>query len=264
MSANRARRTTAKAVNYAKEQEFSDDDVFEDDPNDEPPKRKRNNASAAEQEEYYKSEKPVYTEKGYDPTLPPIRERFSFLPETEDDGSPKIDLIVGRRPVGEKEDAPSEKDSPEPKPRKTRRNESPKNEDQQQVVEYEYLVKYKGRSYMHLEWKSGADLESMNKSAKGIYRRYLKKVAAGLDEELENPEFDPSYVVAERILDEADQEITVELTDKELLKWETEREKEMEAEKDSDGAEEKAEQKTPSKDDEEPKPAEKEEEVDGT
>ena len=28
-------------------------------------------------------------------------------------------------------------------------------------------------------------------SAKGIYRRYLKKLAQGTDEELENPEFGP-------------------------------------------------------------------------
>ena len=98
------------------------------------------------------------------------------------------------------------------------------------VVEYEYLVKYKGRSYLHLEWKTGADLESMNKSAKGIYRRYLKKLTApGIDlEELESPDFDPSYVVPEKIVDEADQEIAIELSDKELLKWEEQRGKEME------------------------------------
>ena len=74
----------------------------------------------------------------------------------------------------------------------------------------------------------------MNKSAKGIYRRWLKKLAAGTEEDLENPDFDPAYIVPGKIIDEADQEITVELTDKELLRWEKEREKEL-AEEDDDG-----------------------------
>jgi len=42
--------------------------------------------------------------------------------------------------------------------------------------QFEYLVKYKGMSYMHLDWTKGSDLESLNKSAKAIYRRYLKKI----------------------------------------------------------------------------------------
>jgi hypothetical protein len=193
--------------------------------------------------------RPVYTEKGYDPSLPPIRERFPFLPEYEEDGSPKIELIVGRRRVDEKEANNDDKDGDD--------NESDEEADGSPVgrrrsvkskkkkaasttasdvgpAEYEYLVKYKGRSYLHLEWKTGADLESMNKSAKGIYRRYLKKIAAGDSEDLENPEFDPSYAVPEKILDHADQEITVELSDKELLRLEKEREKELAKEKQSE------------------------------
>jgi hypothetical protein len=39
---------------------------------------------------------------------------------------------------------------------------------------------------------------------------------------LESPEFDPSYVVPEKVLDEADQEIAIELSDAELLAWEEE------------------------------------------
>jgi hypothetical protein len=67
----------------------------------------------------------------------------------------------------------------------------------------------------------------MNKSAKTIYRRYLKKIAQGLDDELESPEFDPSYIVPQKIVAEREQEMTLELTDKELLKWEKQREKEL-------------------------------------
>jgi hypothetical protein len=306
MTPTRARRATTKVVNYAKEQEFSDaEDLFEDEPEEvvvpersrrgRPPKKssgsgKRTTTTAvvemvhpsstatavdaAEEDHHmYTHQRPIYTEKGYDPSLPPIRDRFPFLPEYEEDGSPKIELIVGRRPVDEKEAGDEEKDvdsdnedsdipdsedeevtgrgrakrkgvAPTPtKKGRGKRGATPDDDDDSPkkkkgatpeaanaVIEYEYLVKYKGRSYLHLEWKTGADLESMNKSAKGIYRRYLKKLAVqGADQdELESPEFDPSYVVPEKIVDEADQEIAIELSDKELLKWEEQRAKENE------------------------------------
>jgi hypothetical protein len=272
------------------EQDFSDvEDIFEDEPNDEPArvssKRRGRKTTATntnkssgvrppvEQHHPHDEDdgvydiRPIYTEKGYDPMLPPIRERFPFLPEYEEDGSPKIELIVGRRPVDEKEDRAEDKndlaamnddydddaddDDDEnmgiaatrkrrsTPSKSTKMTSSPTNKLKNakeatgsgEPVEYEYLVKYKGRSYLHLEYKSGADLESMNKSAKGIYRRYLKKVASGLDaEELESTEVDPSYILPEKILDEADQDIQVEFSDKELLRWEKQREKEMQDE----------------------------------
>ncbi len=273
----RSRRST-RNVNYSKEQDFSDGDVFEDSPDEEPtPRRGRPKSTSRkstgnrrqpneedmiveENEDEFRSNKPVFTEKGYDPTLPPIRERFPFLPELEPDGSPRIDLIVGRRPVdekgnegktsgdensdpgeeGEDDDSDDEGDSTSRRRRNTKKKDpdAPKTE-QSTVIEYEYLVKYKNRSYLHLEWKTGADLESMNKSAKTMYRRYLKKVVQGTDEELENPEFDPSFVVPQKIVAEKEQEFTMELTDKELLKWEKEREKEL-AEESNDDNEEKA------------------------
>ena len=148
MASGRARRTAAKRVDYAKEQEFSDaEDIFEDSDKEEaapvyraapvrkprstgrqPRKPRATPASGggASQSagfgggatpaayEYLEAavdlsdlaSRPVYTEKGYDPSLPPIRERFPFLPEYEEDGSPKIELIVGRRMVDEKEMRP--------------------------------------------------------------------------------------------------------------------------------------------------------------
>ena len=241
---SRSRRATAKKVNYAKEQEFSDEDLFESEEEEAPQEKKkrtyrRKNKIDQEPEQITYEGRQVYTERGYDASLPPIRERFPFLPEYEEDGSPKIDLIVGRRPVDEKEEQQDEDDD---EPRKRRGKASSPEKNANERVEYEYLVKYKGRSYLHLEWKTGADLESMNKSAKGIYRRYVKKVAAGTEEDLENPEFDPSYAVPEKIIDEADQEITVELTDKELLRWEKEREKELEEE---DSGEDEENEETP-------------------
>lgn len=116
----RSRRAKSKAIDYAKEQEFSDGDLFEDSPAEEPERKrgrpkgssrksKRSSAAARVDEQeamvvdgVYVPAKPIYTEKGYDPTTPPIRERFPFLPEYEPDGSPRIDLIVGRRPIDEK------------------------------------------------------------------------------------------------------------------------------------------------------------------
>jgi hypothetical protein len=267
----RARRRTAKVVNYAKEQEFSDaSDVFEDSDDSAPKAKSRrgrprksdaNESGYTQDDDMFKISKPVYTERGYDPGLLPIRERFPFLPEYEPDGSPRIDIIIGRRPIDEKEDhnengkegnedekkeegdSSNDDDEEETGKQRTRRagkrnarttSSSPSKKDSQGPVEYEYLIKYKGRSYLHLEWKTGADLESMNKSAKNMYRRYLKKIGSG-DEELEDPNFDPSYAIPQRIIDEAQQEITVDLSDKELLKWEKERAKELAAEEsDSD------------------------------
>jgi hypothetical protein len=60
----------------------------------------------------------------------------------------------------------------------------------------------------------------MNKSAKTLYRRYLKKLAVGNDDELEDPDVDPSYIQPQRIVDDEEHEIIVELSDKELVEWE--------------------------------------------
>lgn len=235
------RRSTAKRVDYSKEQDFSDEDIFGSDVDEKPttttvaPRttvRKSKSRSSIDTSSNHQTAdtsvdmggyKQVYTEKGYDPTLPPIRDRFPFLPEQEEDGSPRIELIVGRRPVDDGENNDKDDSSPS---KKKKSSPGKNNASVSGPVEYEYLVKYKGRSYLHLEWKTGADLESMNKSAKGIYRRWLKKLSAGTEEDLENPEFDPSYAIPERILDEAEQEISVEMTDKELLQYEKENEME--------------------------------------
>ena len=293
---NRARRAKAKRIDYSKEQEFSDNDIFEDSEPEEPEQPKRRGrprkssgpkhdiprrATVGEvplgDGDIYEVEKPIYTERGYDPTLPSLRERFPFLPEYEEDGSPKIDLIVGRKPVDEKEDAPDESDEEslveddddESVGRATRKRSSIKKSKKAKEetessgqVDYEYLVKYKGRSYLHLNWKTGGDLESMNKSAKGIYRRYVKKVTSpNADEELESPEFDPSYAIPEKIVQEAEQEITEELTDAELIRWEKKREKERAEEEDNEDDDESndkekndaAEKETTTKIDEAPK-----------
>lgn len=254
----RARRAAAKPVDYAKEQEFSDaEGIFSESEDEAPaPRARRSTGStrprksmeaAVEMEGGPQSMVPVYTEKNYDPMQPPLRERFPFMPELEADGSPRIELIVGRRPVDDKnaESSEDEKDDDDDssdsddgslskKKRSKKKKSSPKKKkkdssspQKNEHVEYEYLVKFKGRSYLHLEWRTGADLESMNKSAKTLYRRYLKKIAAGVDDDLENPDFDPSFAEPQKIVDAKEQEITLELTDNELVEWEKERQKAM-------------------------------------
>jgi len=284
----RARRTT-KQVNYSKEQEFSDeDDVFEDGLTSTPsapptpsssnaPVRRRgrksdansanngglegHNAFNASSGHFSRDDKYKYVEKGYDPTQPHLRERFTFWPEIEPDGSPKVELIVGRRAADPKKlkdqeveeekehesddseviDKEEEVIKDEPKRKRGRPSKSDKSnikktasspetppsgdhDGTSERVDYEYLIKYKGVSYLHLEWKAASELESMNKSAKTLYRRFLKKIQTGnAEEDLVDPDVDPAYITPQLILDEDEHEVMVELTDEELVAWEKER-----------------------------------------
>ena len=278
LGSGRSRRAR-KQVDYNFDQAFdSGDDVFEDDP---PPTR--TNPSSTKKKSYSKSSttrksnpdfdfnsgsggggygvstyqapsRPAYVERGYDlSNFLPLRDRFTFEPEYEEDGTQTIELIVGRRPIDDAKDRGTgenddddvrgagkdnvDEDDEEvqaPKRRRKKRNgrstdangeDAPKSSE----MDYEYLVKYKGRSYLHLEWHTAADLESMNTKAKTLYRRFLKKLETGDggqgEEDLEDPTFDPSYTEPGRILAEEEHEITVELSDKELLKWEKEQKK---------------------------------------
>lgn len=291
--AGRSRRKSRKAIDYGKDQEFSDD-AFEDKesavaavvtrkPRLSMPRRKKGADDDDEEElsfEYgtktvptYQSSGPRYVEKGYDPSLPPIRERYNFMPEYEDDGSMKVECILGRRPIQDEEKMVQEDDEQESQltgieeesdddvhdkdkgesdsevgdsPRKSGKSiKDSKNSGNKgkrgkpspgkmavkptlrNILEYEYLIKYKGRSYLHLEWKTATDLASMNKSAKTLFRRFLKKLELGLDENLEDYTIDPSFTEPGRILDEKEEEVYVELSDKELLEWEKERENEL-------------------------------------
>ena len=280
IASGRSRRARKK-VDYSIEQTFSDveDDVFEDAPKETAYSKKKaarsrkSNASSGggynqggggiDSGMTFERSKPVYTERGYDPFELPLRERFTFEPEYEEDGSPSIEVIVGRRPIddakdrtaagaavgGEHSDEDSSDDSDAP--RRTRKMKKLKskssmdedeNGEENSEMDFEYLIKYKGKSYLHLEWKTAADLESMNTKAKSSYRRFLKKLEMGTEEDLEDPTVDPSFTEPGRILAEEDHEIMVELSDKELAKWEKEQKKELE-EVESDDGEEKAEEK---------------------
>ncbi len=296
----RVRRSTTKAVNYSKEQEFSDDDIFEDghedDDNDVPrsatsSRRKQSRprksttpyessvgresfstdyggvgavtSSSGGNNGYDIPEKFRHFERGYDVSLGHIRERFDFMPELELDGTPKVELIVGRRLIADgdnensdndnnNDDDSNDDDSDEDmddddgttpvrkrstrKQQKSKQKQQRKNEDEpaKHHAEYEYLIKYKGKSYLHLEWKAATELESLNKSAKTLYRRFLKKIQLGTDEEIEDPDFDPAFIQPQRIVDEDEVEVHVELNDEELMEWERQRERENQDEESSD------------------------------
>ncbi len=244
----RVRRTTVKAIDYGKEQEFSDDDLFEDKEAEAartPQVKRRGRARKSDAFDTSDNGIPLedfspediklrYTEKGYDPNQPHLRERFTFMPELEQDGSRKVELIVGRRLIQQGEDQadPSVHDDEnevkstggEKKTRKKKGAKGTKKEEKdapaKHHAEYEYLIKYRGVSYLHLEWKSASELESMNKSAKNLYRRYLKKIHNGGEEGLEDPDFDQGFIQPQRVVDEDDHEEIVELDDKELIEWE--------------------------------------------
>lgn len=261
VTSGRSRRAR-KAINYSLEQQFSDDDgIFEEEVKAESVSRKKasrprkSTGSTANTGGYqaptsdggisFERSKQQYTERGYDPYELPIRERFTFEPEYEEDGSPKIEMIVGRRPIEDTKDRTqahadasdedgSDDDSDAPRTRRSRTKNEEEEEDENTEMDYEYLIKYKGRSYLHLEWKTAADLESMNTAAKTAYRRFLKKLEKGTEDDLEDPTIDPSFTEPGRILAEEEQEVMVEMTDKELAKWEKERKKEMEEESSDD------------------------------
>mmetsp|Transcript_4601 Transcript_4601/g.10378 ORF Transcript_4601/g.10378 Transcript_4601/m.10378 type:complete len:2557 (+) Transcript_4601:190-7860(+) len=269
--ASRTRRSRKK-VDYSIEQQFSDDDdIFEDGPKEVPAssrkksRPRKSTASGFNQLESgmsFEKSKPVYTERGYDSSLLPLRERFAFEPEYEDDGTPSLEVIVGRRPIddardrtvasvaADKGDGPAEGKS-RTRTRKKGKKSPSKEEDEdgegKSEMDYEYLIKYKGQSYLHLEWKTAADLESMNTKAKTMYRRFLKKLEAGTEEDLEDPTVDPSFTDVWRILAEEEHEIMVELSDKELVKWEKEQKKELEEMESDDAGEEKQEKEAEEK-----------------
>ena len=270
------RRSSKQKIDYSKEQEFSDEDVFEDAHESSPtptvttsrrgrPGRKSNNASASSEPIFVEENRYRYTERGYDPALPHLRERFTFIPEFEADGSPKVELIVGRRPILDdknrnnntnadtpidtpaspdvEEESSSDSSSephvrkrgrPRKKEKKIKKKKTEKSEDpQERRIDYEYRIKFKGKSYLHLEWKAASELESMNKSAKTLLRRFLKKLTQGQEDDLEDPDFDNSYAQPQKIVDEDDHEVFVELTDKELVEYERERDRQRLAEEEA-------------------------------
>ena len=157
----------------SQEQQFSDDDDVFDDEKVEKSKKSKSRKSNANTGGYgladssgmstYKRDKPVYVERGYDlSSYAPIRERFTFEPEYDDDGTRLIETIVGRRPIEDTKDRvqadghglneESDVNDSDEDGRTTRRNKkkpSKKNGEKEESKginsdhDYEYLLKYK-------------------------------------------------------------------------------------------------------------------------
>jgi len=193
-----------------------------------------------------------YNEKGFnDEEYPTLRLKYMFEKVRMDDGNYAIDQIIGRRPflasVRDEVEAASqeiEERREEGKMSKTEarlmRVQAKKNaarnfsRDANGRVEYEYLIKYKGQSYKHLEFRRAGDLNSAPGQRKNMLSRYLKKLdhPDANVEELEDCEVDESFVQVERILDEKIEQVEVEMTEQEIrqMKEEEKQERRMRSE----------------------------------
>lgn len=124
-----------------------------------------------------------------------IRSRFAFEPEREEDGSLMIEKLIGRR---------------------LRKDKARSHLKSSQFVslsateakyDYEYLVKYKQMSFLHVQWLSAHEIDSMSKNSKQVLTRYLKAVDLAAPNIQEDGEVDPSYVEVEKILDVREEEV---------------------------------------------------------
>lgn len=77
--------------------------------------------------------------------------------------------------------------------------------------EYEYLIKYKNMSYMHIQWISGSDIEAMSQKNKSTLNRYLTRIDRGESVPNED-EIEPSYTEVEKVLDYREEEV-LEITE---------------------------------------------------
>ncbi len=121
-----------------------------------------------------------------------IRDRFLFEPEREEDGSLVIERILGRRFRGES----------------TKKVNSlfSNSTAQESKHDYEYLVKYRSLSYLHVQWLSASEIDAMNDKSKKVLQRYLNKLDRG-EQVDEDGEIDPTYLEVEKILDVKEQEV---------------------------------------------------------
>lgn len=58
--------------------------------------------------------------------------------------------------------------------------------------DHEYLVKYKGLSYIHAQWLNATEIDAMNKKSKTCLFRYLNKLDKG-EPVPEDGEIDPRF-----------------------------------------------------------------------
>ena len=73
--------------------------------------------------------------------------------------------------------------------------------------DHEYLIKYKGVSYHHVQWVSALDIDAGNVSAKQMLSRYLTKIDKGDPTAQEDGDIDPTFMEIERILDVREEDV---------------------------------------------------------
>ena len=127
-----------------------------------------------------------------------IRTRFPFEPEREEDGSLIVHSILGRRPR---------------KQHGRKWIRSSQHEDASQYgsdekYNYEYLLKFKGMSYLHVKWENATEIDAMNPSSKKTLMRYLGRLDRGDPECPDEVELDPSWTEVEKVLDMREEEVT--------------------------------------------------------
>ena len=110
-----------------------------------------------------------------------IRSRFPFEPEREEDGSLMIEKIMGRRLRKDK----ARQFHKASQFRALTATES--------KYDYEYLLKYKTLSYLHVQWCTAHEIDSMSKRSKMALTRYMNNLDSGKEVQ-EDGEVDPSFV----------------------------------------------------------------------
>lgn len=110
-----------------------------------------------------------------------IRSRFPFEPEREEDGSLLIEKILGRRL---RTDASYKRVRSSIEALRNMTAVESKGE-------YEYLVKYKTLSYLHVQWLTATDITAMNKGSNLSLMRYLGKIDRG-EIDSEDGDIDPT------------------------------------------------------------------------
>ncbi|CAN0131795.1 unnamed protein product, partial [Ascophyllum nodosum] len=123
-----------------------------------------------------------------------LREKFSFEPEFNKDGTPMIEKILGRRPI--KEPDPDDEDAISV----LKKHHRPAGYGRH----YECMVKFWGVAYNMAEWMSDLDIRSLGMVASRMLTNYIKSKER---EEQDRPEveedeiFDPAYLEVEKVLD---------------------------------------------------------------
>lgn len=123
-----------------------------------------------------------------------IRDMFPFEPDRDEDGSLLISHILARRPRKKGK-------------RWVKNNNLADMSASESKDEYEYLARYKGMSYKHVQWLNASEIEAMSQISRKCLARYLTKIDKGESAGLEDGEIETSFLDVEKILDFREEEV---------------------------------------------------------